>query len=147
MSRVYAFHGGVHPPENKKQSTRAPIGKAPLPEQLVLPMHQHIGGPADPLVQVGERVLKGQLIAEPIGRISAAVHAPTSGTVVDIADYPVPHASGLSEECIVIRPDGEERWVEHQGLEDYKALPPRALIEHIRSCGIAGMAVPASPRM
>lgn len=139
MSRVYAFHGGVHPPENKKQSTRAPIGKAPLPEQLVLPMHQHIGGPADPLVQVGERVLKGQLIAEPIGRISAAVHAPTSGTVVDIADYPVPHASGLSEECIVIRPDGEERWVEHQGLEDYRALPPRALIEHIRSCGIAGM--------
>jgi electron transport complex protein RnfC len=139
MSKVFAFHGGVHPPENKKQSSRAPIGKAPLPARLVLPMQQHIGGPADPLVKVGDRVLKGQLIAEPIGRISASIHAPTSGTVVDIAAYPIPHASGLSAECIVIEPDGEEQWVEHQGLGDYKALNRQELIEHIRRSGIAGM--------
>ncbi len=139
MSRVFSFHGGIHPPENKKQSTRAPIAKAPLPKQLVLPMQQHIGAAADPLVKVGDRVLKGQLIAEPIGRISASIHAPTSGTVVDIADYPVPHASGLSGECIVIEPDGEERWIEHQGLGDYRALKRADLIEHIRASGIAGM--------
>ncbi|WP_432698530.1 electron transport complex subunit RsxC [Marinobacterium sp. YM272] len=139
MSKVFSFHGGIHPPENKKQSTRAPIGKAPLPAQLVIPMQQHIGGPADPLVSVGDLVLKGQLIAEPIGRISAAVHAPTSGKVVDIAHYPIPHASGLSGDCIVIEPDGEERWVEHQGIADYKAIERTELIEHIRRSGISGL--------
>ena len=139
MSRVFAFHGGVHPPENKKQSTRAPIGQAPLPKQLVLPMQQHIGAPADPLVRVGDRVLKGQLIAEAIGPVSTGVHAPTSGTVIDIADYPIPHASGLSGECVVIESDGEERWIEHQGLPDYRAIDRRQLIEHIRQHGIAGM--------
>ncbi len=139
MSQVFAFHGGIHPPENKKQSTRAPIGKAPIPQHLVLPMQQHIGGPADPLVSVGDSVLKGQLIAEPIGRISAAVHAPTSGKVIDIAHYPIPHASGLSGECIVIETDGEDRWIEHQGLEDYKSIDRAELTEHIRSSGVAGM--------
>lgn len=139
MSQVFSFHGGIHPPENKKQSTRAPIGKAPLPQQLVLPMQQHIGAPADPLVSVGDSVLKGQLIAEPIGRISASVHAPTSGKVIDIAHYPVPHASGLSGECIVIEADGEDRWIEHAGIADYKAIERTELIEHIRTSGISGM--------
>ncbi|KEA65749.1 Electron transport complex protein RnfC [Marinobacterium lacunae] len=139
MSKVFAFHGGIHPPENKKQSTRAPISKAPVPDKLVLPMQQHIGGPSLPLVKVGDTVLKGQMIAEPISRISASIHAPTSGKVVDIAEYPIPHASGLSAECIVIEADGEDRWIEHQGLGDYKQLKRTDLIEHIRASGIAGM--------
>ncbi|MBV1788561.1 electron transport complex subunit RsxC [Marinobacterium sp. D7] len=139
MSKVFSFHGGIHPPGNKKRSTRAPIGKAPLPKTLMIPMQQHIGGPADPIVKVGDTVLKGQLIAEPISRISASIHAPTSGKVVDIAAYPIPHASGLSEECIVIEADGEDRWIEHQGLGDYTRLKRVDLIEHIRGCGIAGM--------
>ncbi|GGC00925.1 electron transport complex subunit C [Marinobacterium zhoushanense] len=139
MSKVFSFHGGIHPPGNKKRSTRAAIGKAPLPKTLVVPMQQHIGGPADPLVKIGDQVLKGQLIAEPISRISAAIHAPTSGKVVDVAAYPIPHASGLSEECIVIESDGEDRWIEHQGLDDYRQLRRQDLIEHIRNCGIAGM--------
>jgi len=139
MSKVFSFHGGIHPPDNKKRSTRAPIGKAPLPKRLVVPMQQHIGGPADPVVKIGDQVLKGQLIAEPISRISASIHAPSSGRVVDIAAYPIPHASGLSEECIVIETDGEERWIEHQGLGDYTRLKRTDLIEHIRGCGVAGM--------
>ncbi|MGB2130520.1 MAG: electron transport complex subunit RsxC [Marinobacterium sp.] len=139
MGKVFAFHGGIHPPENKKQSTRQPIGRPPLPKQLYLPLQQHIGMAASPVVEVGQHVLKGQLIAEPVGRISAALHAPTSGTIRSIGPHPVPHASGLESDCICIDVDGEERWIEHQGLEDYARLDPAQLIEHIRQCGIAGM--------
>ncbi len=139
MGKVFAFHGGIHPPENKKQSTRTPIRTAPLPKLLYLPLQQHIGMAASPLVNVGDRVLKGQMIAEPVGRISASLHAPTSGTIRSIGPHPVPHASGLESDCIVIESDGQDEWVEHQGLEDYTQLEPGALIEHIRRCGIAGM--------
>ncbi len=139
MGKVFAFHGGIHPPENKKQSTRTPIRTAPLPKQLYLPLQQHIGMAASPLVNVGDRVLKGQMIAEPVGRISAALHAPTSGTIRSIGPHPVPHASGLESDCIVIESDGQDEWIEHPGLEDFTQLEPGALIEHIRRCGIAGM--------
>ncbi|MBA4502341.1 electron transport complex subunit RsxC [Marinobacterium marinum] len=139
MGKVFAFHGGIHPPENKKQSTRTPIRPAPLPKRLYLPLQQHIGTSASPLVNVGDRVLKGQMIAEPVGRISASLHAPTSGTIRSIGPHPVPHASGLESDCIVIDSDGLDEWEEHQGLEDYTSLKPGALIDHIRRCGIAGM--------
>ncbi|SIP87132.1 electron transport complex subunit RsxC [Marinobacterium stanieri] len=139
MGKVFAFHGGIHPPENKKQSTRQPIGRVPLPRMLYVPLQQHIGMAASPLVEVGEKVLKGQLIAEPVGRISAALHAPTSGTIRSIGPHPVPHASGLDSDCICIETDGEERWAEHQGLGDYTQLERSQVIEHIRQCGIAGM--------
>lgn len=136
---VYSFHGGVHPPENKVQSTRLPVDDAPIPKNLVVPVLQHLGMAADPVVSVGERVLKGQLIAEPVGRISVAVHAPSSGRVIGISQQPVPHASGLEAECILIETDGQDSWCEHQGLEDYTKLTPNELIEFIRNKGIAGM--------
>ncbi len=139
MGKVFAFHGGIHPPENKKQSTRQPIGRLPLPRRLYVPLQQHIGMAASPIVEVGQQVLKGQMIAEPVGRISVALHAPTSGVIRSIGPHPVPHASGLDSDCICIETDGEERWVEHQGLEDYTRLEPSQLIEHIRQCGVAGM--------
>ncbi|MBR9828762.1 MAG: electron transport complex subunit RsxC [Oceanospirillales bacterium] len=139
MGKVFAFHGGIHPPENKKQSTRTPIRDMPLPKVLYIPLQQHIGIAASPVVNIGDRVLKGQMIAEPVGRISAALHAPTSGIVRSIGPHPVPHASGLDSDCICIETDGKEEWVEHHGLEDYTRLEPGTLIEHIRQCGVAGM--------
>ena len=88
MSRqIYSFHGGVHPEENKQISTQRPIGFAPLPNLLIVPVRQHIGQPAKPCVAVGERVLKGQIIAEAEGYISVAAHAPTSGVVTAIASH------------------------------------------------------------
>ncbi|UTW13908.1 electron transport complex subunit RsxC [Marinobacterium rhizophilum] len=139
MSQVFAFHGGVHPPENKRQSTRTPIRQAPVPGRLVLPLSQHIGAPAEPCIQVGDKVLKGQRIATPVGRISAALHAPTSGTVSAIAPHPIPHASGMEANCIIIDSDGEDRWGEHAGLADYRALGKAALTDYIRNSGITGM--------
>lgn len=139
MGKVFAFHGGIHPPENKKQSTRTPIATAPIPAVLTVPIQQHIGIPAKVLVNVGDQVLKGQMIAAAEGRISASVHAPTSGKVVDISMQPVPHASGLSAQCVVIETDGQEQWSETQGLADYTALSKPELIDFIRDKGIAGM--------
>ncbi|ANG62153.1 electron transport complex subunit RsxC [Marinobacterium aestuarii] len=139
MGHVFAFHGGVHPPENKRQSTRTPIRQAPLPDQLVLPLSQHIGAPAEPLVKVGDKVLKGQRIADPVGRISAALHAPTSGIVTAIGPHPIPHASGMQANCIIIGSDGEDHWIEHAGLADYRALGKAALTDYIRNSGITGM--------
>ncbi|MBR9867721.1 MAG: electron transport complex subunit RsxC [Oceanospirillales bacterium] len=137
--KVHSFHGGIHPPENKKQSTGAPISLAPLPSRVVLPLQQHIGLPAEPVVNVGDRVLKGQLVAEAVGRISANIHASVSGTIIAIAPHPVPHMSGMEAGCLIIESDGRDEWIEHQGLEDYTRLPKQELIEYIRQAGIAGM--------
>lgn len=145
LIQLHEFDGGIHPPENKRQSNSRPIRKASLPSELVLPLHQHIGAPANPVVAVGDTVLKGQVIAEPEGFVSAPLHAPTSGKISAIEARQVPHASGLSETCIVIEPDGEDTWVEHQGLCDALGLdhcddiPVDKLLERIRDCGIAGM--------
>ncbi len=139
LRRLWQFHGGIHPPHHKHISTVAPLGKARLPRRLILPLHQHIGEPAEPLVAPGERVLKGQMIARPQGYVSAPVHAPTSGTVVDIDDHPVPHPSGLRAPCIVIESDGEERWVEHEAVGHYSDLPPSELRNIIREAGIVGL--------
>ncbi|WP_299177795.1 electron transport complex subunit RsxC [uncultured Neptuniibacter sp.] len=139
MSTQFSFHGGVHPPENKRQSTGGPIQIAPIPEQLSVPLSQHIGAPSDVVVAVGDRVLKGQVIAEAVGRISVNVHAPSSGVVEAIEARPVPHSSGMTAPSIVIRTDGEDEWVEHSGLEDFRAIPKQELIDFIRHHGISGM--------
>ena len=63
MSRTWVTPGGVHPPENKHQSVTQPIGQLPIPEKLIIPLSQHIGAPAIPCVEMGQQVLKGQVIA------------------------------------------------------------------------------------
>ena len=145
LIQLFDFDGGIHPPENKHQSNHRPIRKAPLPDELVLPLHQHIGAPSKPVVSTGDTVLKGQIIAEPEGFVSAPLHAPTSGIVKALELRQVPHASGLSELCIVIEPDGKDTWIERQslrselGLSDADALPADEVVERIRNCGIAGL--------
>lgn len=139
IARLWSFRGGIHPDQHKSESTTAPIEKARLPARLVLPLHQHIGQPAEPLFSPGDHVLKGQMIARANGYVSAPVHAPTSGTLIDIGDYPIPHPSGLFAPCMVIESDGEDRWIEHQPVEGYQDLEPSALRNVIREAGIVGL--------
>jgi electron transport complex protein RnfC len=139
VRKIWDFHGGVHPPENKHQSLGKPIQPVAIPPELTLPLNQHIGAPAEPVVAVGDAVLKGQMIARPLGLVSVPVHAPTSGTVIAIEDRQVAHPSGLSTTCIVIATDGEDRWIEHAGVEDFTALGREELLARIRGAGIAGM--------
>jgi len=139
MRQIWDIHGGVHPPENKHQSLRRPLATIPLAPELVLPLNQHIGNPAVPAVQIGQKVLKGQLIADAQGIFSACIHAPTSGEIIAIEDRPIAHPSGLSAPCIVLRPDGEDRWTALQPCEDPASLDHVALVEKIRAAGLAGM--------
>ncbi len=138
-AKIWDIHGGIHPPERKELSNRTPIQPAPLPRQLILPLSQHIGAPAEPCVAVGERVLKGQLIATGPTFVSAAVHAPTSGTVTFIGPQPYPHASGMLAPAIVIDTDGLDQWCELAPCADFRALEPAALLAKIRDAGINGL--------
>ena len=138
MSALFSFHGGLKTTRHKSESNQQPILTSPLPSQLTVPLHQHIGAIAKPLVQVGDHVLKGQMIAQADGYISAAVHAPSSGVVTAIELRPVPHPSGLSDTCIVIETDGEERWIERQPL-DYRQLHPSEVRNALRNAGVVGL--------
>lgn len=138
-TKVWDIPGGIHPAEHKALSNRTPIQPAPLPKQLIVPLAQHLGAPAEPCVQLGERVLKGQKIADAAGLISAPVHAPTSGVVSFIGPQPYPHASGLPGTAIVIDSDGLERWTELHPQPHYRSVEPAALLEIIRQAGVSGL--------
>lgn len=139
MSReLFRFRGGVHPDEHKAESTSRPIHAAPLPHQLVIPLRQHIGQAAKPVIRVGDHVRKGQMIGAPDGTISAAVHASSSGTVTAIEPRTLPHASGLPDLCVVIETDGQDSWIEHTPL-DYRSMAPADLRMTLRDMGLAGL--------
>jgi electron transport complex protein RnfC len=137
--RLDRFPGGLQLAGFKELSNREPTVPAPIPQRLVLPLQQHIGEPAEPAVEVGQRVLKGEAIAVPSGYVSVPVHASTSGRVVDIGKHPVPHPSGLNALCIVLEPDGEDRWCEREPIADYQSLDPSELRNRIRAAGIVGL--------
>lgn len=138
MRSLFKFHGGIHPPGNKAQSTRQAIARAPLPARLIVPFRQHAGDAAKPLVQVGERVLKGQLIGVPTGFVSSAVHAPTSGIITAIDMQPVPHPSALPDLCATLVPDGKDEWMARAPL-DYRNTPAEELRHQLRMSGVVGL--------
>jgi electron transport complex protein RnfC len=139
MTKTWVTPGGVHPPENKHQSLTLPIGALPIPEKLLVPLSQHIGAPANACVKVGQKVLKGQKIADATGSVSVPMHAPTSGTISAIEDRPIAHSSGMSAPCIEITSDGKDNWIDHEGIADFEHSSPKALTKIIADAGIAGM--------
>jgi Na+-translocating ferredoxin:NAD+ oxidoreductase subunit C len=136
--RLYSFHGGLDLPSHKNASNGRPIQPGPLPERLVVPLRQHIGAIAKPVVRPGERVLKGQLIGQPDGYISAAVHAPTSGVVTAVEPAPVPHPSGLADLCAIIESDGDERWIDREPV-DVGRLHVSEARNRLRNAGVVGL--------
>ncbi len=138
MRPLFKFHGGVHPPTHKTESTHRRIAQSKLPSKLVIPLHQHVGNRAEPTVQVGEHVLKGQIIGRPEGRLSSAVHASTSGTVSAIDMQLVAHHSGLPDLCVTLIPDGKDEWIAHNGV-DYKQTSHTELRHLLRQAGVVGL--------
>ena len=136
---IHPLRGGVHPPECKTLSNQQPIQHVPLPKQLIVPLLQHIGCATDALVNVGDYVLKGQLIADSSSPISAAVHAPSSGTVSFIGPQPYPHASGQLLDAIVIDTDGLDTWCQLEPLADFQNVSAVELLDKIRQAGISGL--------
>lgn len=137
---LHRFPGGLHPEPHKSESNGTPIRRAALPGLLVLPLKQHIGNPAEPVVAVGERVLRNQRLAKADGYVSAPVHAPTSGAIVAIQEHAVPHPSGLGSACILLQPDGQDEALQaFEPWPDYTAVSPLLLRERAREAGIVGL--------
>ena len=139
MRVIHDIHGGIHPPERKTLSQPGKLITLGLPPKLVLPLRQHLGAPATPIVAVGDTVLGGQLLAEANGAVSVPVHAPTSGTVRAIEPRPIAHASGLEDICIELETDGLDQWVALTGTPQWQECEPATLAERVRDAGIAGM--------
>lgn len=140
MTELSYFHGGMHLPGKKAQSTKKPSIPAKLPKLLTLPLRQNIGEPAEPIVAVGEQVLKGQMIARATDYVSSPIHASSSGRVIEIDNHQVAHHSGLMAPCITIETDGMEQWQElERPFENYKAAAPHELHKVIRNAGIVGL--------
>lgn len=134
------LHGGLRLQAHKQMSTAEPIQKVPVPAQLVLPITQHAGDPAHPIVGIGERVLKGQLIAEPDGTLGAPVHAPSSGKLVAIEPWPVSRRYGDNAPCIVIECDGLDAAIETADTATtFDTLSSAELLAMILQGGIVGL--------
>ena len=103
--RLLTFKGGIHPPYNKEYTNKVALAKAEAPKIVYIPLQQHIGAPAKPIVEKGDEVKKGQMIGQAGGFVSANVHSSVSGKVIDIAMHEVPGGMG---QCIVIENDFKE---------------------------------------
>ncbi|MCM1266311.1 MAG: electron transport complex subunit RsxC [Bacteroidales bacterium] len=131
------FNGGIHPYDGKDLSKDKPI-KAVLPKgDLVYPLSQHIGAPAKPIVEKGDRVLTGQKIAEAGGFVSAPIYATVSGTVKAIEPRRV--VTGDSVMSIIIENDGLYEEVAYEKPKPLTEMTKEEIIERVKEAGIVGM--------
>jgi electron transport complex protein RnfC len=143
--RLWEYNGGLHLAGYKALSNRKRPGYAAIPGELIIPLSQSIGHPAEAIVSPGQRVLKGEKIAQAVGFVSAAVHASSSGVVREIIETAVPHPSGLKATCIIIDTDGLDEEAPISGLVQYEELTPETLIKAVQEAGIVGLGGAAFP--
>lgn len=132
--------GGIHPHDNKQYSAHKPITEVALPKKAIIPLSQHIGAPAKPIVQKGDKVLVGQLIAEAGGFVSANIHSPVSGTVTKIDA--TKDAWGMPMQAIFIDVEGDEWLPEIDRTDTINTvckLEAKEIIEKIKQAGIVGL--------
>jgi electron transport complex protein RnfC len=137
--KLFNLRGGVHPEGRKDLSADIPVRVLPLPKLLFVPLQQHIGAPATPVVNVGDHVLKGQLIAAAQGTVSSAIHAPTSGVIVGLGDHAAPHPSGLPVPTITLESDGNDAWITTETVTDPFALSAEDIAARVAAAGIVGL--------
>lgn len=135
--KLSSFLGGVHPPENKSLSKDIPIKKAPLPEKVIVFMQQHSGAPAKPVVQVGDKVKTGQVIGEPSGLVSAYVHSPLTGKVVEVKKISN-IIFGKAVDAVIIERESEDDW-ELLPHGDFEKFSKDELLDIIQKAGIVGL--------
>lgn len=143
-TRTGTFRGGIHPPYHKDQTQDLPVRDAAPPRTVVIPLHQHTGAPAEPLVKPGDEVCLGQMIGDSQAFVSAPVHASVSGKVVAIEERPHP-ALGTGQ-AVVIESDGldtpDPGWAPAGRARD---LSPDQIRGAIRRAGIVGLGGAAFP--
>lgn len=140
LDKPIPFGGGIQLPSNKAISLEQKLKKATLPSIIKIPIRQHTGLPAKPVVKAGDIVMKGQVIAKQQGHISAPIHASTSGVVREVTEHVMPSPSGTKSSCIVIESDGDDSWVKDRSfIEDYYSLSPFEVQQRILEAGVVGL--------
>ncbi len=135
--KVFSFKGGIHPPEFKEYTAHLEIEKAKDPKVVIIPLQQHIGAPAEAVVEVGDLVKVGQMIAKPGGFVSAAIHASVSGKISEIGMKPGTNGEIL---CAVIESDGKNEVDDSiQPRSDLSNLSKKEIVSEIEKAGIVGM--------
>ena len=132
--------GGVHPHDNKQYSVHQPITECPLPQKAIIPLVQHIGAPAQPVVEKGQKVKVGELIAKAGGFVSANIHSPFSGTITKIDS--TLDAWGMRMPAIFMDVEGDE-WLDNidrtPALVRECQLEGKAIVDKIAEAGIVGL--------
>ena len=135
----HTFHGGLHVPGHKALSTAQPSREAPLADTYYLSLRQRDGHLQTPIVAVGEHILRGQPLTRENGTNSVPRHAPTSGTIIAIADHDDIHASGQNAPAIIIQADGQDQSAPALPALDWQNLDAAPLLERIHQSGISGL--------
>ncbi len=135
----FKFHGGVRVTRNKEMLQGAGSRTIDLPARLAYPLQSHIGTPARPVVSVGQTVCRGEVLAAPSSYVSQTIHAGTSGVIAGIGERAVIHPGGITDSCIVLQADGEDRRLEPWPALDLGRTTPTALLARIVEAGIIGM--------
>jgi electron transport complex protein RnfC len=142
--RKDTFRHGIHPPEHKDETAGLPIRQFPFAPVLIVPLSQHLGAPAKPVIREGQEVIRGQTIADPDGFMSVAMHAPVSGTVRRIAL--APSIGGRMVESVYIEPLPASTQEVADGVPcDLETATPDEIIEAIQRAGIVGLGGAAFP--
>lgn len=145
MASRHAQNGGLRLDAHKQRSTAKPLRVASISERFVIPLDQHSGAPARPIVKPSERVLMGQPIAQPGPGISAWLHAPASGEVIAIEPRPTPHRLGAPSLSVVIANDGRDGLFDAGASVNFEQLSPADTCNHIARGGIVGLGGAAFP--
>jgi electron transport complex protein RnfC len=143
MAETKTFKGGIHPPYNKELASGKAIRRAPIPKEVIIPLQQHIGAPADPLVKAGDRVEIGQKIGQSEAFVSAPVHASVSGTVKDVKK--VTNFTGAEVMSVIIEADENQPEFAKKTDKNLEALSAEEIREIAREAGLVGMGGAAFP--
>jgi electron transport complex protein RnfC len=135
---VFQFRGGARIAHQKHLTVGKPIEQLRMPQKLYLHTRQHLGAPARPVVEVGDQVKKGQVVAEAPVFVSAPVHAPTSGAIVAVTECPHPTLGKAM--AIVLEPDGEDTWCDGLPEErDWTAMDADEIRARVKAAGLVGL--------
>ena len=137
--RIHSFPGGLALDHHKAIACDRPVQRPPLPERLFIPLRQHQGESGGLLVEIGERVRKGQALTAAGDDCTVPEHAPTSGTIETVGQHAAAFPPGGTRRAITLVPDGQEEWTEQQALSDWRQTNAAAIVDHLHTCGLAGL--------
>jgi electron transport complex protein RnfC len=138
------FRHGVHPPELKDFTAQVKIRRMPYPREIVIPLRQHTGKPARAIVRAGDRVERGDMVAEANGPMSVPMHTSAAGTVKDVDLWPHPDGSYAPAVIIAVDPNSPQPHRPRM-IPDWHGLAPEQLVEAIRQAGVVGLGGAAFP--